>query len=103
MIFLRGISPTNESVPVGYIAVGVWEMMKSCRNAKRSQTPQAEGVDMNKDQVAGRAKEVAGKTKAAIGNMANKPGTEVKGRVEQAAGKAQASYGDAKDKAKKHS
>jgi uncharacterized protein YjbJ (UPF0337 family) len=58
---------------------------------------------MNKDQVAGRAKEVTGKVKAAVGSATNKPGTEVKGRVEQAAGKSQASYGDAKERVKDQS
>jgi uncharacterized protein YjbJ (UPF0337 family) len=56
---------------------------------------------MNKDQVAGRAKEVSGKVKAAVGDMTNRPGTEAKGKLEQAAGKAQATYGDVKDKVKK--
>ena len=56
---------------------------------------------MNKDQVSGRAKELAGKTKSMIGQATNKPGTEVKGRVQELGGKVQAAFGDAKDKMKK--
>jgi uncharacterized protein YjbJ (UPF0337 family) len=51
---------------------------------------------MNKDQVKGRAEEVAGKTKKVIGGVVNDDTLKNKGRVEEAAGKARATYGDVK-------
>jgi uncharacterized protein YjbJ (UPF0337 family) len=51
---------------------------------------------MNKDQVKGRAEEVAGKTKKVIGGVVNDQSLKQKGRVEEAAGKARANYGDVK-------
>jgi uncharacterized protein YjbJ (UPF0337 family) len=70
------------------------------RRFAESTAHRAIGVDMNKDQMAGRAKEVAGKVKGATGSVTNRPGTEVKGKIEEAAGKAQAAHGDAKEHAK---
>ena len=52
---------------------------------------------MNKDQVKGRAEEVAGKTKKVVGGAINDDSLKNKGRVEEAAGKARATYGDAKN------
>ena len=52
---------------------------------------------MNKDQVKGRAEELAGKTKKATGKILHDNSLKQKGRVEEAAGKARATYGDAKD------
>ena len=51
---------------------------------------------MNRDQVKGRAEEVAGKTKKVVGGVINDDTLKNKGRVEEAAGKARATYGDAK-------
>ena len=51
---------------------------------------------MNKDQVKGRAEEVAGKTKKVIGKVVHDESLKNKGRVEEGAGKARATYGDAK-------
>jgi uncharacterized protein YjbJ (UPF0337 family) len=51
---------------------------------------------MNRDQVKGRAEEVAGKTKKVVGGAINDDTLKNKGRVEEAAGKARATYGDAK-------
>jgi uncharacterized protein YjbJ (UPF0337 family) len=52
---------------------------------------------MNKDQVKGRAEEVAGKTKTVVGKVIHDETLKNKGRVEEVAGKARASYGDAKN------
>lgn len=52
---------------------------------------------MNKDQVKGRAEEVAGKTKKVVGNLVRNENLKDKGRVEEAAGKVRATYGDAKN------
>ncbi len=52
---------------------------------------------MNKDQIKGRAEEVAGKTKKVVGGAVNDESLKNKGRVEEAAGKARATYGDAKN------
>lgn len=51
---------------------------------------------MNKDQVKGRAEEVAGKTKKVVGKVVDDETLKNKGRVEESAGKARATYGDAK-------
>lgn len=51
---------------------------------------------MNKDQVKGRAEQVAGKTKAGIGKVTKDETLKNKGRMEEVAGKARATYGDAK-------
>ena len=52
---------------------------------------------MNKDQIKGRAEEIAGKTKKVIGGAVNDESLKQKGRLEEAAGKARATYGDAKN------
>ncbi len=56
---------------------------------------------MNKDQIKGRAEEVAGKTKKVVGGAVRDESLKQKGRVEEAAGKARATYGDAKHDLKK--
>jgi uncharacterized protein YjbJ (UPF0337 family) len=56
---------------------------------------------MNKDQIKGRAEEVSGKTKAAVGKVLKDGELANKGRMEEVAGKARASYGDAKNELKK--
>ena len=56
---------------------------------------------MNKDQVKGRAEELAGKSKKVTGKVIHDNALKQKGRVEEAAGKARAAYGDAKEEWKK--
>ena len=56
---------------------------------------------MNKDQVKGRAEELAGKSKKVTGKVIHDNALKQKGRVEEAAGKARATYGDAKEEWKK--
>ena len=56
---------------------------------------------MNKDQVKGRAEELAGKTKKVTGKVIHDSSLKQKGRLEEAAGKARATYGDAKEEWKK--
>ena len=55
---------------------------------------------MNKDRVAGSAKDFAGKTEAGFGDLAGDAETQVEGRVREAAGKAEDLYGQAKDAAR---
>lgn len=52
---------------------------------------------MNKDQVKGVAKDIAGKVKEGAGKVTGSTSTEVKGQAEQVAGKTQKAYGDAKE------
>ena len=56
---------------------------------------------MNKDQIKGREKELAGKMKEVAGKIVGNKEMEVKGEVKKNLGKAQASYGDAKSDIKK--
>ncbi len=51
---------------------------------------------MNKDQVKGAAKEVAGKVQAKVGKAIGSTEQQVKGHVREAEGKAQHVVGDAK-------
>jgi len=51
---------------------------------------------MNKDQVKGRAEEVAGKTKKVVGSIVGNEHLKDKGRLEEAKGKVRSTYGDAK-------
>src|SRR5581483_3259851 len=60
----------------------------------------AKGFAMNKDRVAGSAKDLAGKTEAGFGDLAGDAETQVEGRAREAAGKAQDLYGQAKDAAR---
>lgn len=56
---------------------------------------------MNRDQVNGRAKEVAGNIKEGVGKAVGNKKLQGKGMVEKTVGKVQAGYGDAKEKAEK--
>lgn len=55
---------------------------------------------MDKDRVAGAAKDVAGKVESAFGRAANDPTTEAAGRAREASGTVQNIYGQAKDAAR---
>ncbi len=55
---------------------------------------------MNKDQVKGQAKNIAGKVQEATGKLVNCKSQEVKGINLQVEGKTQEGYGDAKEMAK---
>ncbi len=55
---------------------------------------------MNKDRVAGSAKDFAGKTEAGFGDLAGDAEAQVEGRAREAAGKAQDLYGQARDAAR---
>jgi uncharacterized protein YjbJ (UPF0337 family) len=52
---------------------------------------------MNKDQVKGAAKDVAGKVQETVGRAVNSPEQEAKGLAKQAEGKTQKTYGDVKE------
>ena len=56
---------------------------------------------MNKDQVEGRRKVVAGKIKQVAGKIVGDKELEAKGKAKNKIGKAQASYGDIKHDIKK--
>ncbi len=55
---------------------------------------------VNKDQVAGVAKQVKGSVKKAAGKATGNKRTEAEGTAEKVAGKVQKAYGDAKQKLK---
>ena len=55
---------------------------------------------MDKDRIAGSAKEFAGKAEVAVGDMAGDTKTQAEGRFREAAGGAQNLYGQAKDAAR---
>jgi len=55
---------------------------------------------MDKDRLAGSAKDFAGKTESGFGNLAGDTETQIEGRAREAAGKAQNLYGQAKDAAR---
>jgi uncharacterized protein YjbJ (UPF0337 family) len=55
---------------------------------------------MDKDRVAGSAKDFAGKVEGAVGNMAGDARTEASGRAREAEGTVQNLYGQAKDAAR---
>ncbi|MBN8957592.1 MAG: CsbD family protein [Rhizobiales bacterium] len=52
---------------------------------------------MDKDRIAGKAKEVKGAIKEGVGKMTGNKETEAEGKVEKAAGKVQGKVGEAKD------
>lgn len=56
---------------------------------------------VNKDQVKGVAKQVAGSVKEASGKATGNKTTQAKGTAEKIAGKVQKAYGDTKEKIKK--
>jgi uncharacterized protein YjbJ (UPF0337 family) len=55
---------------------------------------------MNKDQVKGAAKEVAGKVQRKLGDAVDSPTQEVKGMAREAEGKLQKGVGDLRETAK---
>jgi uncharacterized protein YjbJ (UPF0337 family) len=55
---------------------------------------------MDKDRIAGSAKDWAGKAEGAVGDIAGDTDTQAAGRVREAAGKVQNLYGQAKDAAR---
>jgi uncharacterized protein YjbJ (UPF0337 family) len=55
---------------------------------------------MDKDRIAGSAKDVAGKVEGAVGGMTGNASTEAAGRAKEAAGAVQNLYGQAKDAAR---
>ncbi|MCV3210213.1 CsbD family protein [Mesorhizobium sp. YC-39] len=56
---------------------------------------------VNKDQVAGVAKQVKGSVKQTAGKATGNRQTEAEGAADKMAGKVQKAYGDVKDKVKK--
>ena len=59
-------------------------------------------IEMNRDQVKGRAKEVAGKVENNAGRAAGSVRTEAKGLAREAAGKVQKAVGDARNASDKN-
>ena len=55
---------------------------------------------MDKDRIAGSAKDVAGKVEGAVGDIAGNAQAQAEGRVREAAGTVQNLYGQAKDAAR---
>jgi uncharacterized protein YjbJ (UPF0337 family) len=55
---------------------------------------------MDKDRIAGSAKDVAGKVEGTVGDMAGDAQSQASGRVREAAGSVQNLYGQAKDAAR---
>jgi uncharacterized protein YjbJ (UPF0337 family) len=55
---------------------------------------------MDKDRIAGSAKDVAGKVESAVGDMAGDTKTQAAGRAREASGTVQNLYGQAKDAAR---
>ncbi len=53
-------------------------------------------MNVNKDQVKGRAKEAEGKIKEIAGALVGNESLEAKGKIQKNLGKAQAKYGDIK-------
>jgi uncharacterized protein YjbJ (UPF0337 family) len=58
-------------------------------------------MGINKDQVEGRAKEVAGKTKEVVGKIVGNKNLQVEGTVEKGTGAVQGKIGDLKEDVKK--
>ena len=56
---------------------------------------------MNKDQIKGTAKDIAGKTQEKFGEMTGSKKEQAKGAAKQVEGKVQKGFGDAKDAADK--
>jgi uncharacterized protein YjbJ (UPF0337 family) len=56
---------------------------------------------VNRDQVAGLAKQMKGSVKQAAGKATGNRQTQVEGAADKLAGKVQKAYGDVKDKVKK--
>jgi uncharacterized protein YjbJ (UPF0337 family) len=56
---------------------------------------------MNKDQVEGKLKDVAGRAERQVGEWTGDKGAQVKGTAKQAEGKVQNAWGDVKDAGRK--
>jgi uncharacterized protein YjbJ (UPF0337 family) len=56
---------------------------------------------MNKDQVEGKVKDVAGRVERQVGEWTNDPEKQVNGSLKQAEGKVQSAWGNAKESVKK--
>jgi uncharacterized protein YjbJ (UPF0337 family) len=56
---------------------------------------------VNKDQVAGMAKQIKGSFKQAAGKATGNKRTQVEGMADKVAGKVQKAYGDVKDRVRK--
>ncbi|MDO9150260.1 MAG: CsbD family protein [Methylotenera sp.] len=56
---------------------------------------------MNKDQVKGKSKEIAGKVQEETGKLVGSKNQQIKGLSKQISGKAEKNYGDVKDALKK--
>lgn len=56
----------------------------------------SEGMNMNKDQIKGRATEAKGKVKEVAGKLVGNERLEAEGKVDKIAGKVQARFGDIK-------
>jgi uncharacterized protein YjbJ (UPF0337 family) len=59
------------------------------------------GIIMNKDQIKGKAKDLAGKVQEQAGRIVGDEEQQAKGLGKQAAGKTQQSYGNAKETVRK--
>jgi uncharacterized protein YjbJ (UPF0337 family) len=68
--------------------------------ALRPQQAQQGVTAMDKDRIAGTAKDVAGKVEGAVGDIAGNAQTQAAGRAREAAGSVQNLYGQAKDAAR---
>src|SRR5579872_7328760 len=69
-----------------------------CRLALWNIIERSSGMD--KDRIAGSAKDFAGKVEANVGNAADDAQSQAEGRLREVAGKAQNLYGQAKDAAR---
>jgi uncharacterized protein YjbJ (UPF0337 family) len=58
-----------------------------------------EGEDMNRDQVKGMAKDIAGKVQRKVGEVTGSTDQQIKGGVKQVEGKVQRGVGDAEQAA----
>src|SRR6187399_782819 len=59
--------------------------------------PETGSNTMDKDRIAGSAKDIAGKVESTVGDMAGDAKTQAEGRAREAAGTVQNLYGQAKD------
>jgi uncharacterized protein YjbJ (UPF0337 family) len=73
---------------------------RAARRSQENDSTHEKESDMNRDQVNGRAKEVAGKAKKATGKVLGNTTLEVKGALKEAGGKIQKTVGDAREQSK---
>jgi uncharacterized protein YjbJ (UPF0337 family) len=59
--------------------------------------PRTRGREMNRDQVKGKAKDIAGKVQQKVGEVVGSSSQQVKGVVKQVEGKVQKGVGDANE------